>query len=208
MKTKSIVAAITTTMALGAAGAAHADLSEKLRPLTGQAEPLHPNEECHLPELGDPIEALRVDGRTPRRLDLPPQFVLVVISLNVKDSGTDALEFDVRSLPSLPEGGVNEPDLCGPLETQKLRIPDVGERIGVVSLRMRPSLDLATAYPAFGEALDKSGQTLWTKPKSFAAFSVFSNDEKILRDALTDHPLVKSDSSLWTLPGLTLVPLK
>lgn len=208
MKSKKAVAAVIAALTLGLTGTAEADLSEKLRPLTGQAEPLHPLAECRLPTLGEPIEALRVEGNTPRRLDMPSQFVLVVLSLSLKSEDQGDLQFDTRPLPLLPNGGVNEADLCGPLETQKLRIPESGERLGVVSLRMRPSLDLATAYPAFGTALDKSGRTVRTKSKSFAAFTAFPNDEKILRRALLDHPLVQAESSLWTLPGLILVPLK
>ncbi len=200
----SIVAAV---CALCISSIAHADLTDKLRPDAGKSFPQHPLPECQLPELGEAIEALTVEGHTPNRLELPPLYGLVLLSMTVDSYDDGELIFAVDRLPLLPDGGLRPIDLCGPLETQRMRVPAVGDRAGIIGLRMRPSLDLAAAYPTFGAGLAESSRAVRTKPKTFAAFKTFPNDEKILRDALLDHPMIESDRNIWTMPGLILLPL-
>ena len=188
-------------------GAARADITEKLRPNGGPSPMDHALAECRLPEAGAPIAALSVGGQTPRIYEMPSQYAMVVLDLLApppRDSGF----YKVRKLPLLPDGGIWEPDLCGPMETVFMRIPADGKRMGTATLRLRPSLDLAAKYPAFGAKLAASGRVVRTTPKRFAAFRTFPNDEQILREALADHPLVQSDKTMWTMPGYIFVPLK
>ena len=199
---------VLSALSITTGGAALADITEKLRP--GFPPPKeHPTPECRLPALGEPLEALRVGEHTPRAMEMTPQYVIVLLDLKVAPSQDGTLAYDVRKLPDLPGGGVWFPDLCGAIETQRMRIPPEGERLGVAGLRMRPSLDLAERYPKFGAELAASGRTVRTKPKRrYAAFRAFENDEQILRDALLDNSLVAADRSLWTMPGLILIPLR
>lgn len=189
-----------------ASAAASDDVTENFRPtgtfsgFSGSA-----SAECQLPAFGDPIDALSVNGETPRQLTMPPQYMLVMLALFLDESERG---FRPEILPQLPENGIEGPDLCGPLETLKMDLPAMGERFGTISLRMHPSLDLAATYPTFGAELTQSGRVVRTSTRDFAVFDTFENDEEVLRDALNEHPMIKEGSSFWTMPGLILVPLK
>jgi len=185
----------------------HSDFSSLLRP-NGQSR-YSPKPECALPELGAPIETMSVEGRTPFRMDMPPQYFLVSLELMSEGDDTNGLmNRSTRQLPNLPNGGIKAEHICSGLESQKFNVPDAGRRAGLVSLRLLPSLDLAANYPKFGEALAKSDRTVRSKPRRFAAFRAFEDDEVTLRKALSDHPMVKAESSIWTLPGWILIPLR
>jgi len=184
----------------------HTDFSSVLRP-NGQSR-FSPKVECALPESGPPIESMRVGGRTPIRMELPSQYFLTSLELMSEGNGPkNLMQKSIWQLPNLPDGGIRAEHICSGLESQKFKVPEAGRRAGLVALRLLPSLDLATNYPGFGEALSRSGRTVRTKPRSFAAYRAFKDDEATLRRELANHPLVKTNSSIWTLPGWILVPL-
>lgn len=203
MMMRNILCAV---LAMSATGASAADITDRLRPSQTELPAPHALAECHLPAFGEPIPALEVNGQIPKRLDLPPQYVIVLLALFVSPTQADDTFLDARELPLLPDGGIVEADWCSAIETQKMVLPDVGERFGIVGLRLRPSLDLAARYPTFGPRLAESGRVVRTKPKTFAAYRTFPGDEEILREALNGNPLVTGGTTMWTMPGLILVP--
>jgi len=185
----------------------NADISDMLRP--DKKGRFSAKDVCKLPDLGAPIAELTVAAQTPRLLDLPPQNMFVMGDLMSEGKGDDgAGNLSMRALPRLPGNGIEDPHICSSIETQRVKIQDAGTRTGTIGLRLLPEVDLAAAYPSFGASVEKSGRMVRTKPKRFAAFKTFKNDDAQLRKALADNPMIDEKSSFWSIPGWTLVPLK
>jgi len=185
----------------------NSDLSTLIRP--DQKSRYSSKPECALPSFGESIPDMETAGQIPRRLDMPAQQILIGLDLMSEGKGENgAANFSARQAPNLPDGGIDAKHICSGMEAQRVTIPEMGNRGGSSSLRLLPALDLAKAYPKFGAQIQKSGRMTRTKPRRFAAFKAFENDEAVLRKALASHPKVNAESFIWTLPGLILVPLK
>lgn len=185
----------------------NSDLSSLLRP-DGKST-YDAKSECALPEFGESISDMTVAGQIPRILDLPPQKVLVGLDLMSEGKGeSGAANFSARQLANLPDDGIQAEHICSGIETQRVTIPEMGNRAGTIGQRLLPTADLAKAYPKFGDQIEKNGRVVQTKLKRFAAFKEFENDEAVLRQTLSAHPKINAESSFWTMPGWILVPLK
>jgi len=184
----------------------NSDISSLLRP--DQKSKFEPKAACELPKFGAPIKDLKVAGQIPHRLDLPPQNILVGLDLTSEGKGDNgAGNFSIRQLPNLPDGGIQPQHICSGIETQRVVLQEAGKRAGTMGTRILPSIDLQKSYPKTGQQIEKSGRFIQTKSKRFAAYKTFDNDEAILRSALSNHPMVNKETSIWTMPGWILMPL-
>lgn len=195
---RSIIIASSTSVLAGCLA------EDASKPVSTEKAPVLSRSDCVLPDLGVAMPAMAINGITPRVLDAPAITMLALLSTRPDPEGGGAPIAGMSMFPPLPDGGVSTSDTCGAISATEFSQGRI--RASFVGLRLNPTLDLATAYPAFGAKLAKSTQVMMTMPMRFMAYEKNGVSLKELAEISSKARSSTSRMLIWEIDDLLLVP--